>query len=51
MSGTTYTATGLTTGLQYYFRVSARNTIGYSGFCEKGGNTCGAVGEVSTTIA
>lgn len=46
---TTYTATGLTAGLQYYFRVSARNTIGYSGFCELAGNTCTNV-EVSATI-
>ncbi|CAM9231520.1 unnamed protein product, partial [Ectocarpus sp. 12 AP-2014] len=49
VSNTTYTATGLTTGLAYYFRVSARNTIGYSGFCELSGNTC-AGDEVSTII-
>lgn len=49
VSNTTYTATGLTTGLEYYFRVSARNTIGYSGFCELSGNTC-AGDEVSTII-
>ncbi|CAN0137876.1 unnamed protein product, partial [Hapterophycus canaliculatus] len=49
-SNTTYTAAGLTAGLQYYFRVSARNTIGYSGFCELAGNTC-AGDEVSTIIA
>lgn len=49
VSNTTYTATGLTTGLQYYLRVSARNTIGYSGFCEFEGNTCSGT-EASTTI-
>lgn len=46
---TTFTASGLTTGLRYYFRVSARNTIGYSAFCELTGNTC-AGAEVSITI-
>lgn len=50
VSSTIYTATGLNAGLQYYFRVSARNTIGYSGFCELGGNTC-ADSEVSTTVS
>ena len=50
VSSTTYTATGLTVGLQYYFRVAARNTIGYSGFCGLSGNTCAGV-EVSVTVA
>lgn len=50
VSTTTYTATGLTTGREYYFRVSARNTIGYSGFCELAGNTCTG-DQVMTTIA
>ncbi len=49
VSSTTYTAAGLTAG-QYYFRVAARNTIGYSGFCELTGNTC-AGAAVSVTIA
>lgn len=48
VSNTTYTITSLTAGLEYYIRVSSRNTIGYSGFCELSGNSC--AGEVVSTI-
>ncbi|KAG5186910.1 hypothetical protein JKP88DRAFT_308703, partial [Tribonema minus] len=35
-----YTITQLTSGLKYYVRVVAANTVGYGAFCEFGGNTC-----------